>query len=89
MRTGHPTDQRTVGERGARMTVSMFDLAPCYMAIGIDGQIKDWGFSVDEVDPHDIYGIEVYSGPATLPREFASLFGGAYCGLVMIWTRAA
>lgn len=64
------------------------DIAPCVMSIGVDGQLKEWGYSIDEIPPNDIYGIEVYSGPATMPREFASLRPDGYCGLVMIWTRA-
>ena len=83
-----PTDQRTIGDRASRMTIGGLDLAPCYMSIGVDGQLKEWGFSVDEIPPNDIYGIEVYSGPATMPREFAALRPDGYCGLVMIWTRA-
>ena len=57
------------------------------MTIAVDGQPKGGGFSVDEIPPDDIYGIEVYSGPATIPREFMDLGNGADCGLVMIWTR--
>ena len=64
------------------------NLAPCVMAVGVDGQIKEWGFPIDEIVPNDIYGIEVYNGPATIPREFATLSPDGYCGLVMIWTRA-
>ena len=64
------------------------DIAPCVMAIGVDGQLKEWGFPVDEIPPNDIYGIEIYNGAATMPREFASLRPDGYCGLVMIWTRA-
>ncbi|PYP61860.1 MAG: hypothetical protein DMD26_16715, partial [Gemmatimonadetes bacterium] len=64
------------------------EIAPCIMAVGVDGQIKEWGFPVDDITPNDIYGVEVYSGPATMPREFATLRPDGYCGLVMIWTRA-
>jgi hypothetical protein len=64
------------------------DIAPCVMAVGVDGQLKEWGFSVDEIPPNEIHGIEVYSGPSTMPREFATLRPDGYCGLVMIWTRA-
>jgi len=35
----------------------------------------------------DIYRIELYDGPATVPRELLSLGASASCGLVMIWTR--
>ena len=55
--------------------------------VGVDGHLKEWGFSVDDITPADIYGIEVYSGPATVPRELLSLDASTSCGLVMIWTR--
>src|SRR5438093_4803074 len=42
---------------------------------------------VDDITPADIYGIEVYRGPATVPRELLSLDASTSCGLVMIWTR--
>ena len=76
--------------RGVRISprASIADFAPCYLAVGVDGQIKDWGFSVDDIDPQDIFAIEIYNGPSTIPRELLSLAQNAYCGLVMIWTRA-
>ena len=42
---------------------------------------------LDDITPADIYGIEVYRGPATVPRELLSLDASTSCGLVMIWTR--
>lgn len=76
--------------RGVRISprATIADFAPCYLAVGVDGQLKDWGFSVDEIAPHDIFAIEIYNGPATIPRELLSLTQNGYCGLVMIWTRA-
>jgi hypothetical protein len=62
--------------------------APCVMRVGVDGQIKEWGFAMDAIDPNTIHGIEVYSGPATLPSEFSGMRTDSFCGLVMIWTRA-
>ena len=62
-------------------------MAPCVLRVGIDGQVKEWGFSVNEIDPTQIYGIEVYSGPATVPPEFNALRTDSFCGLVMIWTQ--
>lgn len=62
--------------------------APCVMRVGVDGQVKEWGFPMDTVDPNDIHGIEVYNGPASMPSEFAGLRTDSYCGLVMIWTRS-
>lgn len=60
---------------------------PCIMRVGLDGQVMEWGFAADQVATTEIYGIEVYSGPATVPREYASQVADGYCGLVMIWTR--
>jgi hypothetical protein len=61
--------------------------APCVMRVGVDGQIKEWGFPMDAIDPTHIHGIEVYNGPATIPSEYSGMRTDAYCGLVMIWTR--
>lgn len=61
--------------------------APCVMRDGVDGQMKEWGFPMDAIDPNHIHGIEVYNGPASIPSEYAGMRTDAYCGLVMIWTR--
>jgi len=61
--------------------------APCIMRVGVDGQVMEWGFAADQIATPEVYGIEVYSGPATVPREYASQVADGYCGLVMIWTR--
>jgi hypothetical protein len=60
---------------------------PCVMRVGVDGQIKEWGFSPDQIATEEIHGIEIYAGPATIPREFATQTADGFCGLVMIWTR--
>jgi hypothetical protein len=70
------------GPRGA------FDAAPCIMRVGMDGQIKEPTFELDELPVKEIYGVEVYPGPATIPSQFAGLRKDAFCGLIMIWTRA-
>ena len=63
----------------------------CVMSVGVDGAVlglaKDDTFDVDEIPPSDIYGIEIYSGPATIPAQFVSVSGANACGLIMIWTR--
>lgn len=63
------------------------DLAPCIMRVAVDGMMREWGFSLDDISPKDIHGVEIYPGPATMPAEFSGLRKDAYCGLVMIWTR--
>jgi TonB-dependent receptor-like protein len=67
---------------------SFEDLAPCIMRIGVDGQVKEWGFPLDDLPVADIHGVEVYQGPASLPAELGGLRRDAFCGLVMIWTRS-
>jgi hypothetical protein len=72
---------KVVDGRRGRQTV------PCIMRVGVDGQVMEWGFAADHVATDDIYGIEIYAGPATTPREYASQIADGFCGLVMIWTR--
>jgi len=67
--------------RGRRQSV------PCIMRVGLDGRVMEWGYAADHVTLEQIYGIEVYAGPATIPREYASQMTDGFCGLVMIWTR--
>jgi len=43
--------------------------------------------NVDDIPISDIHGIEVYSGPATVPVEYRNSLPNGFCGLVMIWTR--
>ena len=64
------------------------ELRPCFMMIGVDGQVNQWRFNLAEIVPTDIHGIEVYSGAATIPREFLGFRPDSNCGLVMIWTRS-
>jgi hypothetical protein len=63
------------------------DLAPCVMRVVVDGNMMEWGYSLDNIDPKEIHGIEVYPGPATIPSQFGGLRKDAMCGLVMIWSR--
>ncbi|HEU0053576.1 MAG TPA: carboxypeptidase regulatory-like domain-containing protein [Longimicrobium sp.] len=60
----------------------------CIPLFFIDGlQIDLYGTSVDDyLNARDIEGIEVYSGPSTIPAEF-SRAGRGNCGAVIVWTR--
>jgi hypothetical protein len=79
----------------ARKTVSGIDTlvstpggaTQCVLRIGTDGRLMPKDFSVDDLRPGDVKGIEVYLGPATIPAEFSSVSPDAPCGLVMIWTK--
>jgi len=47
------------------------------------------GFTMDDVSPHGIDGIEVYMGAAGLPIEFQGLSSDVdgTCGVIVIWLR--
>jgi hypothetical protein len=59
----------------------------CVLRVGLDGQLMDPSFSVDEIPVSSIRGIEAYVGAATIPIEFSTVQPDAPCGIVMIWTR--
>jgi hypothetical protein len=52
----------------------------------VDG-IRTPGLNVDDIPPEDIDGVEIYSGPATLPAEFNIRNGTPGCGTILVWTR--
>ncbi|MEO7997307.1 MAG: TonB-dependent receptor plug domain-containing protein [Gemmatimonadaceae bacterium] len=59
----------------------------CPMRISVDGMMRPPGTSLDETVPADVYGVEVYYGPARLPMQLATFRTDKWCGLVAIWTR--
>ena len=52
----------------------------------VDG-IQAYGFSIDDMPPGDVEGVEFYAGAAGLPPEFNRMRGQTICGTVAIWTR--
>ena len=45
-------------------------------------------FDLDALDPHSLEGIEVYSGPASVPAQFSgNRHMSSSCGTVIIWSR--
>lgn len=61
------------------------DGADCPPEMWIDG-VRAFGATVDEFDPGEVEGIELYRGLGQIPAEYLSRTAG--CGLVMIWTRS-
>jgi len=59
----------------------------CVLRIALDGHLMPPDFSINDVRPEEVMGIEVYLGPATIPVEFSSVQHDAPCGLVMVWTK--
>jgi len=79
-----------VSQRGSKL-VTLPDgrmvVAECTVRVAIDGQVQPGGTSLDVVAPEEIEGVEIYSGPATIPAEFATARRDQFCGLILIWTR--
>jgi len=61
----------------------------CSPLVWLDGQGLFAGeFDLDSVDPASFEGIEVYSGPATVPLEFqGNQRVSSSCGTVVLWSR--
>jgi hypothetical protein len=60
----------------------------CPLRVGLDGMVlgSTRDFNVNDISPREIYGIEIYSGAATIPGQYLASAVGASCGLIMIWT---
>lgn len=64
--------------------------ATCAPLVFIDGSPASAGeFDVDIVDLQSVEGIEVYSGSASIPPEFAGPRDMDRCGVIAIWSRPA
>jgi hypothetical protein len=74
-------DGRSVLQFGR--TVGVNQCPPQYF---VDGMRIENG-SPDEFLPDDVEGVELYSGPATTPPQFAPRFNSHTCGAIVIWTR--
>jgi hypothetical protein len=59
----------------------------CVLRLAIDGHLMPPDFSVDDVRPEEVLGIEIYLGAATIPVEFLGVQQDAPCGIVMLWTK--
>lgn len=70
----------------------------CWMRVAIDGRLLPEGRPnlAMLLPPTEIYGIEVFQGPATIPPEFTSQGASnspdeprsrTWCGIISIWTR--
>ena len=58
----------------------------CLMQVVVDGIAQYTPYNLDQLPPPmEIAGIEVYSGPATIPLQFKGF--DRNCGVIMVWTR--
>jgi hypothetical protein len=69
----------------------------CWMRVMVDGMLiaNDVG-APDENQrtnlanlprPEEIYGVEVFAGPASIPVQYGGIGQNKWCGLIAIWTR--
>jgi len=58
----------------------------CVVQVGMDGQMMDGSFSIDDVPASSVHGIELYTGSARVPVEFGA-GNNSGCGVVMVWTK--
>jgi hypothetical protein len=59
----------------------------CVLRLALDGHLMPPDFSVDDVRPEEVLGIELYLGASTIPVEFSNVQQDAPCGVVMLWTK--
>lgn len=76
-----------ITRRGAENVVT-FRNQRCTPLIWIDGMPAVAGYlDPDVFTPNSLAGIEVYSGPATVPTELMWMRGQGSCGVIALWTR--
>lgn len=78
-----------VATRSAQLSlVSKSAQNECVMPVVVDGLLHEGSYQVDLLDPKDLHGVEIYVGIGTIPPEFTSMQQNAWCGLIVIWTKA-
>lgn len=87
MRQSAPSTRKMVSGTDTLVTSPGSGATHCVLRIATDGHLMPADFSVDDIRPIDVKGVEVYLGPSTMPAEFSSVQHDAPCGLVMIWTK--
>lgn len=76
-----------VSSRGPTTLMGGLQPALCILPVGVDGRIMGPEFDLNTISVESIHGIEVYSGPATIPVEYRGSLANNNCGLVMVWLR--
>jgi carboxypeptidase family protein len=81
-----PGTQLTPTNIMGRMTLRFARRSDCPPAYFVDGQYLI-NYNIDDMNPRNVEGVELYAGFAGLPQEFAKQMGVQACGVVVIWTR--
>jgi len=75
-----------VSSRGAIVARQSASSA-CAMRVAVDGAFLIHPADIAQLPtPDEIYGIEVYAGPATIPLEYRRV-DGSNCGIILVWTK--
>jgi len=76
----------TIAEKGFRQ-VAVNTRAGCAFQIYLDGLAIPLTPDLRDLpSPRELAGIEIYSGPATIPVQYR--YGNASCGVILIWTKS-
>lgn len=63
----------------------------CYIAVMVDGQLRNpLGGPFDLrllPSPAEVYGVEVFAGPASIPLQYSGTGSQKWCGMIAVWTR--
>lgn len=76
-----------ISERGIRRVAYSMRAPGCPFQIFVDGQLfSERGDLTTAPAPKEIAGVEIYSGPATIPLQYKR--HDTMCGVIVIWTRS-
>ena len=60
---------------------------PCVLKVMIDGIMRTGLVSLDDLDPKEIHGIEIYVGPGSVPPSLTGMQRESWCGLIAVWSK--
>lgn len=60
---------------------------PCVLRIMVDGIMRTGISSLDDLDPKEIHGVEIYVGPGSVPPALTGMQRESWCGLIAVWTK--
>ncbi|MCE2902162.1 MAG: hypothetical protein ACK6DP_02915 [Gemmatimonas sp.] len=85
---GYKVAISTRGAKPTRNTINPgFALVQCVMRVSIDGVILPPLTDLDDIMLNEVFGIEIYFGPARVPPVLAGSRTDNWCGLIAVWTR--
>ena len=80
-------NQAVPSRRNSTSNAGEMERVHCVLRIIVDGIPKEWGFDLALIEAKEVYGLEVYAGPGTVPALYQSMGRDGHCGVILIWTR--